>query len=179
EEFHLFPDTDRAMEWCENKLLSASNHVDEGSSVPTLSDFALFSGLEASDCNALSGLLQEFSYSNGTVIVNAGACHDTRIFLLLSGEVSVLVTVNQDQTQRLATLGPGMSFGEVVILGQTYRTATVLADSNVKCWVLQATDLDRLADTRPKMKITILNNLAVLLAEKLKQANGMVAVLAK
>jgi len=177
-ELHVFPDNDRAMEWCENLILNACGNFGESETIPTLEDFELFSGLAASDRADLAPLLKKSTHVAGVDIVKAGESNDDRIFMVLSGEVSVLVELNQGQTQRLATLGSGMIFGEMVMLGQTTRTATIQADTDVNCWVLHASDLERLASSRPLLKIAILNNLAMLLADKLRKVNGLVATLA-
>jgi glutaminase len=177
-QLNVFQDTDRAMEWCENQVLHTCDNPGDAPMQPSLKDFELFSSLSDEDCATLTALLQEANYPCGSAIVEAGTSDDDRIFLLLSGEVSVLVNLNQGTTQRLATLGPGMTFGEMVMLGQTTRTATIQADTDVNCKTLRASDLDKLAASRPLLKIAILNNLATLLAEKLKQANGLVATLA-
>jgi len=178
-ELHLLPDTDRAMEWCEDHIISQWKEADQPTSVPSLSDFELFAGLTTADHQALHSLLQTSTHPAGSTIVNTGDSNDDRIFLLLFGEASVLVNLNNGQTQRLTTLGPGMTFGEMVMVGQTLRSATIQADTDVSCWVLRAADLDRLSDAQPRLKIAILNNLAVALADKLKKANGLVAALAR
>ena len=178
-DFFIFLDNDRAMEWCEDQILKACSDTKENLLIPCLSDFELFAGLDEQDREILIPLLQESTHPSGTTIVNAGEMNDDRVFLLLSGEVSVLITVNKRQTQRIATLSPGMTFGEMAMVGQTTRSATVKADTDVKCWELRAADLDQLADSRPQLKIAILKNLAVILADKLKHANGVVAVLAR
>ena len=176
----FFPDTDRALEWCEDAVLTQAGLTDAtAAKVLTLNDYALFSGLKQEDSEALTALLTLSQHPRESAIVSAGEQDDDRIFLIRSGEVSVLVAVAERHTQRLATLGPASTFGEMAILGQTTRSATIQADTDTDCWVLKAADLERLANERPWIKITILNNLAALLAGKLKQANTLVAALAR
>ncbi len=177
-ELKLFPDADRALEWCENRILGA-DAAPAPAAQTTLDHFELFANLNADEREALDAMLHESVHRAGSTIVKAGDENDERIFLITEGDVSVLVEPRPGQTQRLATLSTGMTFGEMVILGQRMRTATVHADTNVTCRVLKASDLDQLATTQPHLKIVILNNLATLLAEKLKQANGLVAALAQ
>ena len=117
--------------------------------------------------------------AEGSIILHAGEQDDDRIFLLRAGEVSVLVAVDQHHTQRLATLGPGQTFGEMTILEQLTRSATIRADTDIVCWALRAADLNLLAAGRPRLKITILGNLARLQAQQRRQANGLVATLAR
>lgn len=176
---HIFPDTDRAMEWCEDAILARAGLTETLPQAPTLNDYPLLAGLGDEDRAALAALMTESSHPAGSTIVQAGEKDDERIFFLRAGEVSVLVNLDGGQTQRLATLGPGMTFGEMAMLGQTSRSATVHADSDTRCWVLKASALETLAAQRPQVKIAILNNLSTLLADKLKQANRLVAALAR
>jgi glutaminase len=79
---------------------------------------------------------------------------------------------------RVATLTSGMSFGELAMLGPAGRSATVFADTAVFCWTLRADALDQLSALRPEIKIAILINVALDLAQKLRQANRLIGVLA-
>ncbi len=176
---HVFPDTDRAMEWCEDQILLSLDHSTDQSEVHEVDDFELFAGLQPEDRAALVALLQQFHGKEGTTVLHAGEQDDDRIFLLRVGEVSVLVNVDEHHTQRLATLGPGQTFGEMTILDQLTRTATVRADTDITCWALRAAELNELAASRPQLKIMILSNLARLQAQQRRQANGLVAILAR
>jgi len=175
----IFPDTDRAMEWCEDQILLDLNQIAAQPAVHALDDFELFAGLQADDQLALRDLLREFRAIEASIILHAGEQDDDRVFLLRTGEVSVLVAVDRDHTQRLATLGPGQTFGEMTILEQLTRTATIRADTDVLCWALSAADLNRLAASRPQLKIVIFGNLARLQAQQRRQANNLVAALAR
>jgi len=177
-ELRLFPDTDRALEWCENQILGASR-VASITACTRLEDFELFSGLDRPDLQALERLMSEASHPAGSTLLKSGATDDDRVFLLTEGMVSVLVETGPGHTQRVASLGPGMTFGEMTLLGQSTRTATVRADTAVKYRILKGADLDTLARQRPQLKITLLVKLASLLANKLKRANDLVAALAR
>jgi CRP-like cAMP-binding protein len=75
-------------------------------------------------------------------------------------------------------MGPGMNFGEMVLLGQTTRSATVIADTEVRCCILEAGDFNRLSDTTPLLKIALLENLNKDMANKLRRATQWIAALA-
>jgi glutaminase len=80
--------------------------------------------------------------------------------------------------QRIASLGPGMEFGEMALLGQTTRSASVYADTKVRCRVLEAGDFSLLSDAAPLLKIIVLQNLARDMANRLRGANQWIAALA-
>ena len=66
----------------------------------------------------------------------------------------------------------------MTLLGQTQRTASVVADSAVRCRVLHVSDLEALAQETPQIKILLLENLARDLAVKLRGATQWIAALA-
>jgi glutaminase len=71
-----------------------------------------------------------------------------------------------------------MEFGEMTLLGQSQRTASVVADSEVLCRVLHVDVLERLSLRAPQLKIGLLENLARDLAGKLRGATQWIAALA-
>jgi len=96
----------------------------------------------------------------------------TTLFFLQSGMVSVKLP----RGVRLASLGPGMEFGEMAIIEQ-YRSADVWADTPVIGLELP---LDSFADYRrlhPQIAMKIMRNLSALLARRLILANAKVDLL--
>lgn len=90
----IFPDNDRAMEYCEEQLLNRAQRNWQTLANPVLKDFELFSGLPDDGLEALSALLILSNYEKGETIIQANENWDDRVFMILSGEVSVLVATN-------------------------------------------------------------------------------------
>ena len=171
-----FEDNDVAAEWCENRLLEPGD--DAPRTVTRLTDFSIFAGTADSIAADLQRHLRSAEYAAGTTIVTAGEHDDDRAFFIREGEVSVVLQLSDGSHQRIATLSCGMSFGEMAMLGHVARSASVHADTDVRCWTLSAEALDQLSERRPEIKIAILKNLALDLAQKLRQANQLISVLA-
>jgi glutaminase len=171
-----FEDNDLALEWCEERLLSAEAEMSppEG----TVAGFPLFSGMSERALTLLRERLRSVDYPAGAIIISSGEEQDDRVFFLREGEVSVVLSLANGSHQRLATLSAGMSFGEMVMLGSRARSASVHADTSVRSWTLSARALDELAVDHPEIKIAILKNLSLDLAHKLRQANQLIGVLA-
>jgi glutaminase len=175
----LYDDNEQAVEWCENQLLAELGAG--AASAPALTSaqqFALFANLGAITLGYLEGILRNVVQPAGSILMTAGVEDDDRLFLILQGEVSVLLPLPDGGSQRVATLGPGALFGEMVLLGQRRRMATVQAEQEVRCLSLSAADLDNLARDFPQVKIQVLQNLALELAGKLRQANQLIGALA-
>ena len=126
----------------------------------------------------LEMLTQAHVYAQGERILRHGQEGDGRVFFIESGRVSILVPLPNGAHQRIAALGPGMEFGEMALLGQTTRSASVYADTEVRCRVLEAGDFARVADGVPLLKIAVLENLARDMANRLRGANQWIAALA-
>jgi glutaminase len=71
-----------------------------------------------------------------------------------------------------------MEFGEMALLGQTTRSASVYANTEVRCLILEAGHFGDIADEAPSLKITVLENLASDMANRLRGANQWIAALA-
>ena len=108
-------------------------------------------------------------------ILATGQAGDGRIFFITSGQVSVLVPLQDGGHQRIASLEPGMNFGEMALLGQTTRSASVYADTELICRVLEAAEFIKLAEQVPQLKICVLENLSNDLANKLRRATKWIA----
>ena len=177
--FLSFEDNDVATEWCENRLLEAeTGEIVLPLIVRALADFPMFAHMAEPMLERLQALIQTADYRAGSTIVAAGEQNDDRAFFIVEGEVSVVIPLNDGSHQRIATLSRGMSFGELALLGQEARSATVYADSNVRTWTLHARQLDELSAQHPDIMIGVLKSLSRDLAQRLRKANQLIGALA-
>jgi glutaminase len=174
--FLSFEDNDLAVEWCENRLFCTASPPP--ASVASLADFPLFKGVPETLTKEVEAVTRYQVYAPGEQVLVSGQAGDGRIFFIESGQVSILVPLPNGGHQRISSMGPGMNFGEMVLLGQTTRSATVIADTEVLCRILEAGDFNRLSEQAPMLKITLLENLAKDMADKLRRATQWIAALA-
>jgi glutaminase len=174
--FLNFEDNDLAAEWCENRLLGETTQTP--ALVASLTDSPLFAGAPEALVREVQVVSETAVFASGELILDAGQEVDGRFFFIESGRVSILVPLQNGGHLRIASLGPGMNFGEMVLLGQTTRSASVHAETEVRCRVLEVGDLNRISDRHPLLKITLLENLARDMANRLRGANQWIAALA-
>ncbi|MGK2952060.1 MAG: glutaminase A [Thiobacillus sp.] len=174
--FLSFEDNDLAVEWCENRLFCTANPPP--SRVASLADFPLFRGVPEDLMKLVEAVTPSRVYPAGEHILETGEAGDGRIFFIEVGQVSILVPLPDGGYQRISSTGAGESFGEMVLLGQTTRSATVVADTEVICHILEASDLNRISEQAPLLKITLLENLSKDMADKLRRATQWIAALA-
>jgi CRP-like cAMP-binding protein len=101
-------------------------------------------------------LAQQFSlsfYHNGDVIIAEGDIEST-FFLIRSGRVQVSTTNKKDPTNKviLGTLGEGSFFGEVSMLTNMPRTASVTATGSVELLTLSGEKFNIIAKEFPTVR---------------------------
>ena len=170
------PDLDAAMEWCENQLLVAHGPPATRDRAVALADHELCQGLAAADVAHLETLLERREFAPGELVIRMGE-PAADLYLLVRGEVSVMLDLPGGRRKRLATLSPGMAFGELAVVNRGPRTADVRADAAVECYALSTAAFDRLSATHPATKITILENLLRSVSQLLVQLDEELAAL--
>jgi glutaminase len=87
------------------------------------------------------------------------------------------VSVKLRSGARLASLAPGMAFGEMALLDQEERSADVWADTSVRCLEMPMSAYAGFRRRHPASGELIMRNLCALLATRLTFANAKVDVL--
>jgi CRP-like cAMP-binding protein len=130
-----------------------------------LSKAHAFIGLNDHQLAQIEPLVELATFSANQVVVERHS-RECDLFLIISGEVRVL----DNSGERIADLGPGASLGEVALLDQQPRSATVVAKADTTIAVLPAMDLWMLMERRPDIGKTVLFNLGRILAGRLRSS---------
>jgi len=170
------PDLDSALEWCENYLLRAASNAPPTADAVSLAEHEVCRGLDARALAALERLLERKRFARGEFIVRAGE-RAQAMYLLLAGQASVVLTLPSGQLKRLATIAPGMVFGELAIVSRAVRSADIRADHAVDCYALSADTFEQLGRTHPAIKVTLLENMLRQSYETVTRLNGELAAL--
>jgi CRP-like cAMP-binding protein len=110
-----------------------------------LAGVSLFDDLEPEDLAAIAPWFEVQETSPGVNLTGEGAAGYS-FFVLSDGTASV--TIDGDEVN---TLGPGDFFGELAILGDGRRTATVTTTSPARLLVLFGTEFRRLQQEHPEL----------------------------
>jgi glutaminase len=162
---------DEAIEWAEDQIVYRHGGYERLKIATTLREQALLAGLTEEELETLAGLVTPQSYRAGQRIISAGE-RASALFFLQSGMVSVKLP----NGIRLATLAPGMVFGEMALLEEV-RTADVWADTASQCLELTLDAYAGLREQHPHIGERIVRNLAALLAKRLILSNAKVSLL--
>jgi CRP-like cAMP-binding protein len=90
-----------------------------------------FPHLTGPSLDTLADAAEKVAYGAGETILEQGDVAD-RFYVIAGGEVTVTRRSLDGDDVELATLGPGHFFGEVGLLAETRRTATVRAVDDVE-----------------------------------------------
>jgi glutaminase len=153
----VFADLDTATEWCEEQLLGVHGAPTADLVRVELAEQRLTRGLDAAMLARLEAILRPRSFAAGETIFAAGDPADT-IFLLLEGEVTIEIEFESGR-RRLATLTPGLAFGEVALADFPLRPASVHAETAGECLALTVADFDRLGAEDPALQAALMRNL--------------------
>lgn len=112
-------------------------------SVDDLAAVPLFNSLEGVQLATLASWFHAQNANEGTRLVGEGVAGYT-FFVLVDGTAEVTT-----EGQTVAALGPGDFFGEMAILGDGRRTATVTSTSPTRLLVMFGTEFRRLETEYP------------------------------
>lgn len=170
------PQLDLGLEACERQLIESLGVAAAPPALARLADHALCQGMAADDVAWLHQQLQPAQFEPGALLLRRGDAADA-LYLLLRGQVSVVVDLPGGGHKRLSTLTAGMSFGELGLLTGGLRSADVRADTAVEVATLPAAVLQHLQRERPALAITLMHNLLRGVAQTAVQLTAEVAAL--
>ena len=152
------PALDLGIEWAERQLLDRHGAKRTHTSIAGLADHRLCAGVDPLDVAYLEQRVERRDFEPGSLIVRRGDAADA-LYFLVKGDVSVLVELPEGGFKRLATLSPGMGFGETALISGGVRSADVRADTAVECYALSTKAFACLEQDCPSLMIRLLLNL--------------------
>ena len=132
-----------------------------------LASVSLFSGLNKRHLTQLSRRFIPRSYKPGDAIISQGKGGEG-MFTIISGNAEAVLETTDDDKIVVNTFGPGDFFGEVAMLDDGPRTASVIATVETDCLVLTRADFIAVMHNDAEMATEI----AVALAKRLRRTVG-------
>jgi glutaminase len=162
---------DEAIEWAEDQVIYRYGGFSTLTDPAGLGEQALLAGLRPDELTELATLVTPRTFHTGERIIAAGEPASSIVFLQ-----SGMVSVKLPSGVRLASLAPGMVFGEMALI-EDVRSADVWADTVVSCLELGLDRFDEFCLRHPRGGQRIVRNLSRLLAKRLILANTKIDLL--
>ena len=122
--------------------------------VELLERVPLFADFERGDLQRLARSFKERTFNAGTTVAEEGRT-GAGFFVIESGEASVSV-----RGAERAKLGPGDYFGEIALIDEGSRSATVTADSELRCYGLTSWEFRPLVESDASIAWKLLETMA-------------------
>ncbi|MBN1261907.1 MAG: cyclic nucleotide-binding domain-containing protein [Anaerolineae bacterium] len=133
--------------------------VDIKQTVQMLSKVPLFGGLKSRQLERLAKCFVERSYGAGEAIVTQGKGGEG-FFILVSGGAEAIRTRADGSQQVVNSFGPADYFGELALLDDGLRTASVVTKEPTQCLVLTRWDFLAVLKEDAETAVAILQEVA-------------------
>jgi CRP/FNR family cyclic AMP-dependent transcriptional regulator len=145
------------------------------SSVSTtlLRNVPLLSVLSKEELAALARVVARRSYARGSLILGAGDPTDS-LYILISGRIKVFMSDLDGKEVILAVLGPNEFFGEMGLIDNNPRSASVVALEACELVCISRTDFRRCLAENFDMAMTVMRGLV----KRLREADNQIGSLA-
>ena len=165
-----FIDADEAIEYAENKLLESLGTELKTSTKIELKDSQLCHGFDDETLNTLQSNMKSITLKSGEILFKANDIA-TELFVVLEGEIDILLPYDKSLYKRLAKFGPGAFFGEIVFLKPGPRTADAKAIKDTELLMLDETGFEKLKTQNPQAAIKLVSRLGKELSDRLRWAD--------
>ena len=167
-------DLDRALESCEQAIIEA--HRAEVSDSRSLRAWLSEALGDAQLADRLAEYCRRLEVQPGDVIARQGD-PATSMHLILEGRVGIIVDLPEGRTARVRSLGGHTTVGEMGLITQSPRSATIQAEAASVLYVLDADAFERIKREQPALSQALLGYVITVLTERLSFANRLIGVL--
>jgi len=128
---------------------------------------------------AIVKLCEVRNFKKGSTIINEGE-HGDELFIMLNGEIDIIKRTMQNQKYVVTSLNAnkgGLYVGELALIDNDKRSATVEAKTDCECLVLNRDNFIKFGDQYPEVGLSITRIIAAQLSQKLRKTGADVITL--
>jgi CRP-like cAMP-binding protein len=123
--------------------------------IDVLRGVLIFAGLKERQLKAIAQGMAERRFSTGEEITREG---EVGVGFFVIEEGTARVTINGEEIRQL---GPGDHFGEIALIAETPRSATVTAATELRCYSMTSWDFRALVERDGEIAWELLTSLAM------------------
>jgi CRP/FNR family cyclic AMP-dependent transcriptional regulator len=124
-----------------------------------LDNISLFADLSDAERESIGKLAVSRNYKKNTLVICEGDLSDS-LYIILSGKVKVFLSDEDGKEVTLTTQKEGEYFGELAMLDEAPRSASVMTVESTKLAVISKSAFDECLENNPKIALTIIRGLA-------------------
>jgi len=124
-----------------------------------LSKISLFALIKKRDLRRIAKLAHHHSFKRGDLIIREGESN-SRLFVIISGEVEVIKRLGSQNEKSLNILRSNNYFGEMALLDNYVRTASVVAREDTEAITLDQWNIREEIKKNPMIAIELLQTLS-------------------
>jgi hypothetical protein len=131
-----------------------STAISTGEKILLLKGIEIFSGLDPSELAAIASVTEEMDYTEGSIVIKQNDVGET-LFLIIRGRVQVIMEEAEDQEVLLNYIEAGGAFGEMALIDDNPRSATIRTVEPCRFLILQKQEFEEIAMEFPKVTLQI------------------------
>jgi len=124
-----------------------------------LAKVPIFSLMKRADLERISQQAQRHLFHEGDIIIKEND-RDRRLFIILSGEVETVINLGTKKETALGSFGPFSYFGEMSLIDDMVRSASVVAKEDTRVLSLDQWNLHDEINRYPDMAVELLRMLS-------------------
>jgi signal transduction histidine kinase len=126
---------------------------------PLLKEVYFFKGLSEQDIRRIGDSCNEEYFEAGSTICDEGSTAD-RFYIILEGQVEVWKDFDKEERDLLAVHGAGHLFGEMALIDELPRSATVVARGNVRLLSIGSSDFKRIISENSSIALSVMRSVS-------------------
>ena len=134
-----------------------------------LARVSIFSRMKKEHLQRVAKQARYHEFQEGDVIISEGEKDDS-LFIVISGQVEAVKGLGEKNERSLATFGPNTYFGEMALIDNLTRSASVIARTSTQILSLEHWDLRQEIEKSPAMAMELLQ----MLSRRVRAANEIV-----
>ncbi len=146
----------------------------KGAIIDFLIDIPLFDRLNANELSIIAAHMNFFEIKKNDILFKEGDKGDYVCFVA-NGQLDVIKKSATGGLVVIATLSKGRSIGEMSMIDNTPRSATIRAQSDSTLVIIPRKGFDIIMELNPKIGIKILKGLARLLSMNMRKTSSRLA----
>jgi CRP/FNR family cyclic AMP-dependent transcriptional regulator len=135
----------------------------------------LFERINAEEVKVVARHMNSIDLNKGDILFRESD-KGNYVFFIQEGKLDVLKkSETSGENVKLATLGEGQSIGEMSIIDDFPRSATIQAKNHVRLYILSKSAFDMILNKHPKIGIKLLIGISRLLSKNLRDTSSRLA----